>query len=93
MLGLGEPVYLNQPVQPDLVGLHLLLGRLVPLQLGEDVGGVAVRLVLRHLELLLHPQQQLVRVSLELLQEKKGKSANEHLKYQSRQQCFKSLNL
>lgn len=65
-------VYLNQSVQPDLVSLHLPLSRLVSLQLSEDVGGVAVRLVLRHLKLLLHPQQQLICISLELLQHKKN---------------------
>lgn len=41
----------------------------MPLQLGEDVGGIPVGLVLRHLELLLYPEQQLVGVPLELLQE------------------------
>lgn len=61
-------VYLNQFVQPDLVSLHLLFCRLVFLQFSEDVGGVSVRLVLRHFKLLLHPQQQLVWISLELLQ-------------------------
>lgn len=61
-------LYLQQPVQPHLVGLHLLLRRLVSLELAQDVAGVAVRLVLGHLGLLLHPEEQLVRVSLEILQ-------------------------
>lgn len=60
--------YLAQSVQPDLVGLHLLLGGLVSLELSEDVAGVAVRLILRHFKLLLHPEKQLLRISLEILQ-------------------------
>ena len=52
-----------------MVSLHLPLSRLMSLQLSEDVGGVTVRLVLRHLKFLLHPQQQLVCVSQELLQD------------------------
>lgn len=38
------------------------------LQLGQDVGGISVRLVLSQLELLVHPQQQLICITLKLLQ-------------------------
>lgn len=62
-----EVFYLNKSIQPDLVGLHLLLSRFMFLQLPEDVCGVSVGLVFCHLKLLLHPQQQLIRISLELL--------------------------
>lgn len=40
------------------------------LQLWEDVGGVTVGLVLSQLELLLHPQQQLICIPLKLLHHK-----------------------
>lgn len=66
--GLVAAPHLNQSLQPHLVCLHLLLSGLVPLQLPQDVAGVAVRLVLGHFELLLHPEEQLVRVSEEILQ-------------------------
>lgn len=48
-------VYLDQPVQTNLIGLHLFLCSLMPFKFAQDVGWVSVRFVLSYLKFLLHP--------------------------------------